>query len=53
MIDSISNYGPRFNPPSCHEIRVKCLKEEVKITKNALEVHRTAWKDRLHNNNND
>ena len=44
MVESIANYGPGFKPPSYDEIRVKYLKEEVQATKDALEVHRTAWK---------
>jgi len=36
MIESISNYSPRFKPPSYNEIKVKYLKEEVKATKDAI-----------------
>ncbi|RDY13115.1 hypothetical protein CR513_02007, partial [Mucuna pruriens] len=34
----------RFKKPSHHEIRVKYLKQGVQVTKDALEVHRIAWK---------
>ena len=28
MIDAIVNFGPRFKPPSMHELRTRILKEE-------------------------
>jgi len=44
MLDTTSNYGLRFKPPSYHEIKVKRLKEVVKGTIDSLEVYRTMWK---------
>jgi len=43
MPDLVSNYGLGFQPPSYHKIRVKCLIEEVKATKDALKVNSTGW----------
>ena len=44
MCELISQHGQGFVPPSYHQIRVKYLKEEVKLTMEALEAHRKEWK---------
>ncbi|KAF1884233.1 hypothetical protein Lal_00035303 [Lupinus albus] len=44
MFELVAKHGPGFKPPSYHEIRVKYLKEEVKLTNAWLEEHKVEWK---------
>ncbi|KAF1862106.1 hypothetical protein Lal_00026623 [Lupinus albus] len=44
MFELIAKHGLGFKPPSYHEIRVKYLKEEVKLINARLEEHTTDWK---------
>jgi len=43
MFDLVLRHDFGFKPLSCHEIRVKYLKEEMK-TSLALQAHRDEWK---------
>jgi hypothetical protein len=42
MLELVSKHGSGFKPLSYHEIRVKCLKKHVAITKEALEKHKSS-----------
>ncbi|XP_019453408.1 PREDICTED: uncharacterized protein LOC109354992 [Lupinus angustifolius] len=44
MFELVAKHGPGFKHPSYHEIRVKYLKEEVKLTNARLEEHKVEWK---------
>lgn len=44
MIDSIARYGQEFKPPSYYGLRVKLLKEEIRLTNLTLEAHKAEWK---------
>ncbi|KAF1872206.1 hypothetical protein Lal_00039368 [Lupinus albus] len=44
MFELIAKHDPGFKPPSYHEIRVKYLKEDVKLTNARLEEHKAEWK---------
>ncbi|XP_019080698.2 uncharacterized protein LOC109123935 [Vitis vinifera] len=44
MIDAVANFGPRFKPPSMHELRTWILKEEVNDLSIIMEDHKKAWK---------
>ncbi|GAU10024.1 hypothetical protein TSUD_371930 [Trifolium subterraneum] len=44
MCDMISRHGNGFKPPSYHDLRVKLLNQEVKLTNDALEEHRKEWR---------
>ncbi|RVW72655.1 hypothetical protein CK203_056576 [Vitis vinifera] len=44
MIDVVANFGPRFKPPSMHELRTWILKEEVNDLSIIMEDHKKAWK---------
>ncbi|KAF1885331.1 hypothetical protein Lal_00029220, partial [Lupinus albus] len=44
MFELVAKHGPGFKPPSYHEIRVKYLKQEVKLTNDRLEEHKAKWK---------
>lgn len=44
MCELIARHGQGFKPPSYNDIRVKYLKQEVKLTMNAIEEHRAVWK---------
>ncbi|GAU49016.1 hypothetical protein TSUD_285020 [Trifolium subterraneum] len=44
MIDMISRYGVGFEPPSVEDLRGKYLTENVRLTNESLEEHRSVWK---------
>ncbi|KAF1879913.1 hypothetical protein Lal_00022818 [Lupinus albus] len=44
MFELVTKHAPRFKHPSYHEIMVKYLKEEVKLTNARLEEHKAEWK---------
>ncbi|XP_019416378.1 PREDICTED: uncharacterized protein LOC109327663 [Lupinus angustifolius] len=44
MFELVAKHGPGVKPPSYHEIKVKYLKEEVKLTNARLEEHKAEWK---------
>lgn len=45
MFDLVAKHGQGFKPPSYHEVRVKYLKEEIKLTHAKLEEHKAEWKE--------
>jgi hypothetical protein len=44
MFEMVAGHGLGFKPPSYHEIRVKYLKQQVKLAKEAIEEHKNHWK---------
>ena len=42
MVDAIANFGPRFKPPSMHELRTWILKEDVNGVSIMMEEHKKA-----------
>jgi len=44
MLELVAKHGPRFKPPSYHEIRVKYLKQQVEKTSSVLQEHKLYWK---------
>jgi len=44
MVELIGRHGPGLKPPSCHEIRVKYLKQEVEKTEQIVKEHKLVWK---------
>ena len=45
MCDMISRHGNGFKPPSYHDLRIKLLNQEIKLTHEALEEHRKEWRN--------
>lgn len=45
MCDMISRHGNGFKPPSDHDLIIKLLNQEVKLTNEALEEHRKEWRN--------
>ncbi|KAI5412254.1 hypothetical protein KIW84_057061 [Lathyrus oleraceus] len=45
MCDMISIHGNGFKPPSYHDLRIKLLNQEIKLTHEALEEHRKEWRN--------
>lgn len=45
MCDMISRHGNGFKPPSYHDLRIKLLNQEIKLTHETLEEHRKEWRN--------
>ncbi|KAI5398935.1 hypothetical protein KIW84_064347 [Lathyrus oleraceus] len=45
MCDMISRYGNGFKPPSYHDLRIKLLNQEMKLTHESLEEPRKEWRN--------
>lgn len=43
MLEAVAQFGPGFQAPSMHELRVPLLKKEVEETKMEIENHKKEW----------